>query len=47
LAYPPKAKRTYETTKENIITEEMDNGAQIKGSESELDMISIRIERNG
>jgi hypothetical protein len=47
LAYPPKTKTTYESNKENIITEEMNDGAQIRDSESELDIITIPIERNG
>jgi nitrogenase subunit NifH len=47
LTYPPKTKTTYETNKENIITEEMDDCAQIRDSESELDMITIPIESNG
>jgi hypothetical protein len=47
LAYPPKTKTTFETNKENIITEEMDDGVQIRDSESELDMMTIPIERNG
>jgi hypothetical protein len=46
LAYPPKTKTIYETNKENIITEVMDDGIQIRDSASDLDMITISIERN-
>jgi hypothetical protein len=47
LAYPPKTKTTYETNKENIITEEIDEIIQIRDSELEtLDLITIPTERN-
>jgi hypothetical protein len=47
LICPSKTKTTHEANKENIIVEEMDDGIQIKDSESELDLVTIRIERNG
>jgi hypothetical protein len=47
LVCPPKTKTTYETNKENIITEGMDEIIQIRDSELEtLDVITIPSERD-
>jgi hypothetical protein len=45
LACPPKTKTIFETNKENIITEAMDEIIQIRDLEI-LDVITIPTERN-